>query len=317
MDEILQNLLENEILDDATKTELTEAIQSQISEAVSTALDEAKAELETSIRAELAEQFVTDKEALVEALDTKATQLLEAELAELKDDVENYRDLEAEYAEKIVNAKAELAERAKKDFKRLVDILNEFLEERVAAEFEELKEDIEEVKRNKFGQKIFETFKDVFESTLFDKDEVDRQAQKTKSELEKVSRELKEARQELSKTVRQSVLNETLSALDGRPREVMAAILANTPTDKIPSVYEQFIGRVLNEAVVKEDAEKETTEEVLAEDSKTQSKKDETLTETVKVTGDAGKEPIIEHDEGDSPKLSKEAVNRLRNLVVG
>jgi hypothetical protein len=100
--EILQNLLENDILNDETKDELEKAIQSQISEAVEAAVEDAKKETEVAVRTELAEQFVTDKEALVEALDTKTQQFLESELAELKDDVDNFRDLEVEYAEKIV-----------------------------------------------------------------------------------------------------------------------------------------------------------------------------------------------------------------------
>jgi hypothetical protein len=309
--DILQNLLENEILTSETKDELEKAIETQISEAVEAAVLEAKAEVETSVRAELAEQFVTDKEALVEALDTKAQQFLESELAELKDDVDNFRDLEAEFALKVVNMKKELSEVAKKDFAQLVNILNEFLEERVTAEFEELKEDIDEVKKIRFGQKIYESVKAEFEREHFDKDEIDKKAGEVKAELEKTKEQLKEATTKLNATEREFVLTETLSALEGRPREVMAAILQRTPTGKIKKVYEQFIGRVLNENVVAEDTEKEA--KVLAEDSKTQDK-EKVVTETVKVSGDAGKEPIVESEEDTRPRLSKEAAHALREL---
>lgn len=309
--DILQNLLENEILNEETKGELEKAIQSQISEAVETAVNEAKAEVETNVRAELAEQFVTDKEALVEALDTKAQQFLESELAELKDDVENFRDLEAEFAEKVVNMKKELSEVAKKDFAQLVNILNEFLEERVTAEFDELKEDIDQVKKLKFGQKIFEAVEAEFEGKHFDKEAIDKKAQEAATELKETKAALEEAQKQLSESNREFVMNETLSSLDGRPREVMAAILANTPTDRISEVYEKFIGRVLNENVVEEDAEKEDTE-VLAENSKP--KKDEkVVTETVDVSGDAGADPIVETHEG--PRLSKEAEQHIRELT--
>jgi len=310
--DILQNLLENEILTSETKDELEKAIETQISEAVEAAVLEAKAEVETSVRAELAEQFVTDKEALVEALDTKAQQFLESELAELKDDVDNFRDLEAEFALKVVNMKKELSEVAKKDFAQLVNILNEFLEERVTAEFEELKEDIDEVKKIRFGQKIYESVKAEFEREHFDKDEIDKKAGEVKAELEKTKEQLKEATTKLNATEREFVLTETLSALEGRPREVMAAILQRTPTGKIKKVYEQFIGRVLNENVVAEDTEKEA--KVLAEDSKTQDKEKKVVTETVKVSGDAGKEPIVEGEEDTRPRLSKEAAYTLREL---
>lgn len=312
--DILQNLLENEILTEETKKELEEAIKSQIAEAVAVAVNEAKEDTEVSVRAELAEQFVADKEALVEALDTKAQQFLEAELEEFRGDVESFRDLEAEYADKVVAMKKELSEVAKKDFTQLVNILNEFLEERVTAEFEELKEDIAEVKKLKFGQRIYESIKDTFEREYFNKDEIDQAAKKAEKELKKTKDELTEARKELNQAVREQTLTETLSTLDGRPREVMAAILANTPTNKIGKVFEQFIGRVLNESVVKEADEKET--QVLAEDSKTQVK-DKPVAKTVAITGDSGKEPIFESEEIDVPRLSKEEKARLLDLVNG
>lgn len=314
--DILQNLLENEILNEETKKELEEAIKSQISEAVLAAVNDAKAETETNVRAELAEQFVADKEALVEALDTKAQQFLEVELAEFKDDVEAFRDLEAEYAEKTVAIKRELSEVAKKDFTQLVNILNEFLEERVSAEFEELKEDISEVKKLKFAQKIYESVKDTFEREYFDKDELDKKAKKADDELKETKGALTEARKELDRVKREQTLMETLSTLDGRPREVMAAILSNTPTNKIAKVYEQFIGRVLNESVVEEAGEKEM--KVLAEDSKTQSTKGKTVvTETVARNGDSGKEPVIESEQNDMPRLSDTDRKRLLDLVNG
>jgi hypothetical protein len=308
--EILQNLLENEILNEETKGELETAIQTQISEAVETAVNEAKAEVELSVRAELAEQFVTDKEALVEALDTKAQQFLESELAELKDDVENFRDLEAEFATKVVNMKKELSEVAKKDFAQLVNILNEFLEERVTAEFDELKEDIDAVKKLKFGAKIFEAVEAEFEGKHFDKVAIDKKASEAATELKETKEALAEAQKQLNDSNHTFVMNEALSSLDGRPREVMAAILSNTPTDKIGKVYEQFIGRVLNESVVEEDAEKEA--KVLAENSNTP-KNDEVITET-DISGDAGVDaPIVETNEG--PRLSKEDEQHIRELT--
>lgn len=310
--DILQNLLENEILNEETKTELEEAIQSQISEAVETAVKEAKVETETQVRADLAEQFVTDKEALVEALDTKAQQFLESELAELKDDVEAFRDLEAEYANKVVATKKKLSETAKKDFAQLVNILNEFLEERVEAEFTELKEDIDQVKELRFGEAIFESVKDTFGKQYFNKDEMDDKVKIAEAELKETRKELKEMKEELDGTRRNQVLTDQLSVLEGRPREVMAAILENTATDKIEATYKQFIGRVLNENVVEEDEGKE--KEVLAEDSNTQDK--EQLTETVAVTGDSTEVVVegVEEVDGTS-HLNKDEKDRLRELT--
>jgi hypothetical protein len=315
MDELLQKLLENDLLTEDTKGELEEAIQSQVNEAVEKAVANAKEETETAVRAELAEQFVVDKEALVEALDTKIDVFLESHFEELREDVENFRDLEAEFARKTVEQKEQLAETAKKDFAKLVDILDEFLNERVEAEFEELREDIEEVKKLRKGQKIFEAFKDEFEREFFDADEMNAKAEKAEADLEALKTELNEARGKLEGAERELVLNETLSNLEGKPREVMAAILEKVETEKVPAVYEQFIGRVLNsETMVKEKAEKEET--VLAENSEPQSEEGENLTETVGVSGDTDG-PVVESvdDTETTTKLDEEEILRLRELT--
>jgi len=315
MDELLQKLLENDLLTEDTKGELEEAIQSQVNEAVEAAVTKAKEETETEVRAELAEQFVVDKEALVEAIDTKIDVFLEKELEELKGDIEAFRDLEAEFAEKTVEQKKQLAETAKKDFAKLVDILDEYLNEAVENEFNELREEIEEVRKLRKGQKIFEAFKDEFEAEFFDADEMNQKAEKAEADLEQLKAELNEAREQLADAERKQVVNEALSNLEGKPREVMAAILEKVETDKVKAVYEQFIGRVLSkEETVKEDAEKEET--VLAENSEPQSDEGENLTETVGVSGDVDG-PVVESVEDAEPtrKLSKDEENRLRELT--
>jgi len=100
--------------------------------------------------------------------------------------------------------------------------------------------------------------------------------------------------------------------LDGRPRELMSAILHKTPTDRLEAVYEQFVGHVLNRSAVEEGKEKET--KVLAENSNTQSDEKKVVTETVGVNGDAGKEPIYESEQEVKGSLSKEAKERLREM---
>jgi hypothetical protein len=310
--ELLQKLLENEILTPETKAELENAITSQITEAVEAAVEEARSDVETSVRAELAEQFVSDKEALVEALDTKVQQFLESEFTELQDDIRNFRDLEVEFAEKVVDMKKKLTEVAKKDMAQLVNVLNEFLDERLLAEFTELREDIDLVKQNKLGQQMFEDYKDKFERHFFNKDEMDGKAKIAEEELKNTKAELNEAQRKLAQVSRKHKLNEVLSALDGRPRELMKAILTKTPTDKLEPVYEQFVGHVLNRSVVDEGEEKET--KVLAEDSNTQSDEEKIVTETVDLSGDAGDEPIYESEQEVKGSLSDEAKERLREM---
>lgn len=97
MDELLKKLLESELLNEDTKAELTEQFQSFINAQI----DEHRQLVEQQVRDELtqslSEQWVQERESLIEALDAKTDEVLKAELAELKEDIERFRDLEAEF----------------------------------------------------------------------------------------------------------------------------------------------------------------------------------------------------------------------------
>lgn len=59
---------------------------------------------------------------------------LTKEINELKDDIASFRDLELEMSQALVKAKIELANQFKSDLKDLVERVDSFLEQRIAAE---------------------------------------------------------------------------------------------------------------------------------------------------------------------------------------
>ena len=148
MDEILKKLLESDVLSEETKAEL----QEQFKSAVDTFLSEERAKLEQQIMAQFTEEFVKAQEQLTEALDVKIDTFLAAEFNELKEDINKFRDLEVEYAEKLVEEKETLATQLSEELDQLVDKLDVFLEIRLDEVFDELKEDIAEVKKLEFGR---------------------------------------------------------------------------------------------------------------------------------------------------------------------
>ena len=152
MNELLQKLLEAEVLSEDTKKELETGFTKQLDEAI----EVAKASASADVRAELTEQWITERDNIIEAVDSKVGDYLTEELNELKTDIENFRDLEAEYAMKLVEAKAAMGEELKKDLIELVENVDTFLDMRLASELEELREDIDVVRQNDFGRRIFE-----------------------------------------------------------------------------------------------------------------------------------------------------------------
>lgn len=278
MDELLEKLLSSELLTEATKEEVSAEFKTLIENAIT----EARATTEVEVRAQLVEQFNAEREALVEAVDTKVEEFLKAELAELKEDIEAFRDLEAEKAAELVDAKRELAEGVKADMAQLIDNLDVFLEDRLTVELDELKESIETVKKNQLGQRVFEALQAEVKSLMVD-DGTAAALAEAKAELDNTRKTLAESVEALTAAKRDTKLSEVLAPLSGRSREVMEAILKNTPTEKLEEAYQTFIPRVLHESTkVEAKSEKESDTSVLAES-------DTSITgdTTTVVTGDA------------------------------
>lgn len=315
MEELLQKLLEAEVLSADTKTELETAISTKLTEAV----EEARKAAEADVRTELTEQWVQERDALIEAIDTKIGDFLQEEVSELKDDIDRFRDLEAEYAEKVVEAKAQMSNELKSDLAELVEKLDAFLEIRLAAEVEELREDIDAARKVEFGRKVFEAFAAEYTTNYADDESLEGTLRETEERLADSTSALEESERKLAKMEREAKLDECLAPLQGRQREVMEAILRNVATEQLDEGYKTFIGRVLRESaeetVVEEASEKEDT--VLAEDASAD--EGETLSESdgKVVTGDNEtlKEEMETEDEAGKVHLTEDAKTRLQRLA--
>lgn len=310
MDELLKKLLTAEVLTEDTKNEIKTAFETMISEVTT----KAKEEAEEKIRVELTEQFIADREKLIEALDTKAEEFFTKEIEELKEDINNFRDLEVEFAQKEVELKKQLQETVKGDMQTLVKELDEYLEMTLTAEFEELKESIEEAKKNDLGMKIFEAFEQTFRARYVDENKVQSALSEATEELNTKNKELKKLKEEFATLTHAKKLAEVLEPLSGRSREVMEAILKTQPTEKLDETYKKYIGRVLTEsatAVTTHTAEKD--EKVLAESDK--SEKPVTEVKTVVKTGDTPARPVSESVEAPVRVLDDQARSSLRRLA--
>lgn len=311
MDEILKQLLEAEILTEDTKNELETAIKTQLEESVKQARKDAHAE----VTAALNEQWIEERETLIDALDTKITEALTEELLELKESIETFRDLEAEYAQRLIEAKEEMSQTVKTDIATLVEQLDTFVELRLVAELEELKEDLAIVRKNEFGKNIYEAFAAEFKKySATDENSIEAKLTEAEQRLEDTLIALEKSEKRTAQMVRASKLAEVLAPLSGRQREVMEAILKSVETPMLEEAFQTYVGRVLKETTeVSKPSEKEV--KVLAEGA--------TKTEIVGVakSGDNEDQLIVENhmkkiDESNSVStMSPEAKKRYRALA--
>lgn len=260
MNEILSKLLESELLSEDTKAQISE----QWTTSVEAFKKQIREETQNEVRLQLSEQWIAERDELISKVDGFVAEALQNELQELRGDVERFRDLEAEYAERLVEQKHEMAKEVASELDTLVDKIDAFFEMRLQAEMEELKEDLEEVKKNEFGRRIFEAFANEFSKSHVDENAVQRQLQIAESKLSDAEQLLAEREQELNQMVREAKLEQVLAPLTGKKREQMAMLLKPVETAKLEESYKFFIGRILKEdaqpakSVLSESVEKKT-----------------------------------------------------------
>ncbi len=243
MDEILQKLLSSELLSEDAKAEISTKWTASVEEFKTLVREE-----ETmKVRAEIAEQWSGERDALIENVEKFVADKLTEEVAELKADIERFRDLEAEYAEKIVEEKHGLAEKLSEELDALVEKMDAFFELRLTEEFEELREDIEVVKQNDFGRRIFEAYANEFNKSYVDEDAVQSKLAVALAKLEDAQSAINKLEESQSKMVREAKMEQILAPLNGKKREQMAFVLANVETSRLEEAYNHFIGRVLKE----------------------------------------------------------------------
>lgn len=255
MDEILQKLLQSELLSEETKAEISEQWTSSV-EAYKTQIRE---EAANEVRLQLSEQWIAEREELITKVDTLVAETLTKEITELKGDIERFRDLEAEYAGKLVEEKQNMAEEVASELDELVDKIDAFFEMRLSAEMEELREDLEIVKQNEFGRRMFEAFATEYAKNYVDEDAVQSQLTIAEQKLQDAERALSESEEQVAKMLREQKMEQILTPLTGKKREQMAMVLKNVETGRLEESYKYFVGRIL-----KEDAE--PTKQALNED---------------------------------------------------
>lgn len=245
MDEILKKLLESELLSEDTKAQISE----QWTKSVETFKTQVREEVSLTVRSELAEQWITERDELVDTVDSFVSEALVREISELKHDIERFRDLEAEFAEKLVEEKHKLAEEVATELDQLVDKIDAFFEVRLSSELDELKEDLEIVKQNEFGRKLYEAFATTFANTHNNKSDVNNKLRAVTAKLAQVEQALDESEEQRGQMVREAKLEKILAPLSGKKREQMEMVLKNIETGRLEESYKFFIGRILKEDV--------------------------------------------------------------------
>jgi hypothetical protein len=130
MEELLKKLLENDLLSDDTKNEITGNFKK--------ILEDARIDIERKVRAELAELYQNDVKKIAEAVDKYVNQHMESEITEFHGELKTL----AEQRLKYVNAQVSLKENVQNAIKKRLSIFEKALHKALLKETKELHSDL-------------------------------------------------------------------------------------------------------------------------------------------------------------------------------
>lgn len=299
MDEILKKLLESELLSEEAKAEITTKFEQFV--------NEIKEQTSLEVKTQLTEEFVKAREELVESVEAKVDDFLEEEIEELRGDLESFRDLEVEYAEKLLEEKQKLAVQLGEELDELVTKLDAFLEVRLSEELAELAEDIEVIRKDSFGRKIFEAYAQEYaRSFAAPSDSAEKQVAELSDKLADAQEQIATMEAQQRKVERTRKLDELLAPLTGTKHEHMKLLLSSVSTDKLEEAFNRYIGRVLKEEA--------TTETKTVESAPVITESKAPVATDVKVV--TGNETIVEELNDNKDDESKRAsLLRLKEIA--
>ncbi len=267
------------------KSTMVEAIDSMLSEKLAEEiaefsddrkqLAEAKAKYAIAMRenADLMQKFVMetlgkevgelheDKKAMASKYAQLEEFVIEALSKEIAEFYEDKKDL-AETKVRLVREAKEHFKKVKTNFvERSATAVSETVDKVLKGEITQLKEDIEEARRNDFGRKIFEAFSNEYSgSYLNEKSESakllkvvelkDKQLAEAKAFAGKAKNlaeaQATENKQLVESATRERTINELIAPLGNDQREIMTDLLESVQTERLQKSFDKYLPSVID-----------------------------------------------------------------------
>lgn len=247
MNEILNKLLDNQLLSQENRD--------AIAESINTFINEWKSQQEEIITKNLVEsltkQFNEEKTNYFKTLESKTQKVLESTTQQFANEILSYKDQEIEAKRAVAQEIMSLRENYNAEKANLSTHMASILTKYANEAFETLKEDISVIRKQTFGLALFEHFADEYNKSFHDKSSVRNKLDDTMSDLEAANALIASLQCENQKLQRNNLIAESTKNLKGKAKTELTLILENTSTDKIPTIAEQYIKKIVNPVATK------------------------------------------------------------------
>lgn len=191
------------------------------------------------------------------------TEFVQGQLGkEIKELSEDKKNLVKQRVALIAESKKQIAQAKNQFVKTAAAKIEENLNQMVRREITQYRDDIDQARKNDFGQRIFEAFAGEFLNSHLNENS---QVKKLQAEMQKVTQQLEESQNQIKKHAqklnesqlklraardqigRERVMGELLLPLGKKQREVMTQLLENVQTDNLRDKFNRYLPSVLNE----------------------------------------------------------------------
>lgn len=218
---------------------------------------EAKKDLAKQLR----ESRVASKKQLAERIKVIEEFVLKQLKGELREFHGDKQALVNQRVKMIEEGKAKINETRKEFIRRSAKLVEEKLDGILISEMTQFKEDIEASRRKHFGMQLFEAFAAEYQASFFNENnEVRKLKKKVAESSEKLNKatQLFEKAQELAKGAqkrqvlaesraeRVAVMNDLLSKLSGKQKDIMAELLEGVKTENLRPAFKKYIPAVVS-----------------------------------------------------------------------
>ena len=171
----------------------------------------------------------------------------------------------------VAEGRRKINEAQKAWVKKTSECAAKFIQESTQEEFNQLRTQLQEAKKNMFGRKIFEAFANEYMTTQFNENA---QLKKIQYKLNESSAEIMDLRNRLvesntsikekersikimeDKHNRAKILSSLTKPLNANQKSVMEGLLEKTPTEKLTEDFNKYLKPVLNESSIKKPQKK-------------------------------------------------------------
>jgi hypothetical protein len=202
-----------------------------------------------------------DQKAMAENFSKLEEFIVEALAKEIAEFYEDKKDLAETKVRLVREAKSHFGKVKQSFIERSAKVVSETVDKALRSEMSQLKEDIEEARRNDFGRKLFEAFASEYAgSYLNEKSEVakllkvvdakDRQLSEAKAFAAKAKQlaesQAVEKKRLVESAQRKDILNELTTPLSKEQREIMSDLLESVQTAKLRSAFDKYLPAVID-----------------------------------------------------------------------